>query len=256
MGASTEKISTAGYFGRNPLSEMKPGSVPGPTCSPNSATFDSPCEPSIALCTSTGLADRDVCGSRSFRTTTYEMPCRARVSARPADGRPAAKSRCTESSARIVSGGVSGIESRTPHGLLPSTCSGSSWLDPHTCVANGAPGATSTLPGGEPELCSSSQAAVSCQYRGIASNAPGGVSRPVHASDVPVATATSTTIPTATRLSFSGCAKACTHSRRGADPGSGRPPSRWARPSTNGNRISGSSLCTLRSGVPPASRNV
>ena len=105
-------------------------------------------------------------------------------------------------------------------------------------------------PGGEPELCSSSQAAVWCQYGGIASNAPGGVSRPVHASEVPVANATSTTMPTATRLSFSGWAKACTHSRRGTLPGSGMRPSRWARPSTNGNRISGSSLCTLRSGVP------
>ena len=77
----------------------------------------------------------------------------------PADGRPAASSRCTESSARIVCGGVSGIESRTPHGLLPSTCSGSSWLVPHTWVANGAPGTTSTRPAGEPVLCSSSQSA-------------------------------------------------------------------------------------------------
>ena len=154
-------------------------------------------------------------GSRSLRTTTYEIPCRARVSASPADGRPAANNRCTESSARMVCGGVSGIESRTPHGLAPSTCSGSSWLDPHVCVANGAPGATSTRPGGDPVLCSSSQAAVWCQYGGIASNAPGGVSRPVHASELPAASATSTTMPTATRLSFSGCAKACSHSRRG-----------------------------------------
>ena len=46
----------------------------------------------------------------------------------------------------MVCGGVSGIESRTPHGLLPSTCSGSSWLVPHTWVANGAPGTTSTRP--------------------------------------------------------------------------------------------------------------
>ena len=38
----------------------------------------------------------------------------------------------------MVCGGVSGIESRTPHGLEPSTCSGSSWLLPHTWVANGA----------------------------------------------------------------------------------------------------------------------
>ncbi len=147
----------------------------------------------MARCTSSGRADRDVSGSRSLRTTTYEIPCRASVSARPADGRPAANSRCTESSARMVSGGVSGIESRTPHGLLPSTCSGSSWLLPHTWVANGAPGATSTRPRGR-VLCSSSQSAASCQYCGIASNAPGGVSRPVQASDVPAASATSTTI--------------------------------------------------------------
>ena len=234
---------------------MKPASVPGPTCSPNSATFDRPGEPLIARCTNTGRADRDVSGSRSLRTTTYEMPCRARVSASPADGRPAAISRCTESSARIVCGGVSGIESRTPHGLLPSTCSGSSWLVPHPCVANGAPGTTSTRPVGDPALCSSSQSAVWCQYGGIASNAPGGVSRPVHASEVPAANATSTTMPTATRLSFSGWAKACVHSRRGALPGSGMRPSRWARPSTSGSRITGSSLCTLRNGVPAASRN-
>ena len=75
----------------------------------------------------------------------------------------------------MVSGGVSGIESRTPHGLSPSTCSGSSWLFPHTWVANGAPGATSTRP--LSVLCSSSQSAVSCQYWGMALNAPGGVSR-------------------------------------------------------------------------------
>ncbi len=150
-----------------------------------------------------GRADRDVSGSRSLRTTTYEMPCRARVSASPAEGRPAANSRCTESSARIVSGGVSGMESRTPHGLLPRTCSGSSWLLPHTWVANGAPGTTSTRPGcrGVPVLFASSQSAVSCQYCGIASNAPGGVSRPVQASDVAAVRAVSTTMPTATRLS-------------------------------------------------------
>ena len=152
----------------------------------------------------------------------------------------------------MVSGGVSGIESRTPHGLPPSTCRGSSWLVPHTWVANGAPGATSTRP---PVLCSSSQAAVSCQYCGIASKAPGGVSRPVQASDVAAANATSTTIPTATRLSRSGWANACTHSRRGALPGNGIRPSRCARPSAIGSRSSGSSLCMLRSGVPPASRN-
>lgn len=66
------------------------------------------------------------------------MPWRARVSASPADGRPAANRRCTESSARMVCGGVSGMESRTPHGPSPSTCSGSSWLVPHTCGERGA----------------------------------------------------------------------------------------------------------------------
>ena len=106
-----------------------------------------PASPSMARCTRIGRAERDVSGSRSLRTTTYEMPWRARVSARPAEGRPAANRRCTESSARMVCGGVSGIESRTPHGLPPSTCSGSSWLVPHTWVANGAPGTTSTRPG-------------------------------------------------------------------------------------------------------------
>ena len=105
----------------------------------------------------------------------------------------------------MVCGGVSGMESRTPHGLSPSTCSGSSWLVPHSWVANGAPGTTSTRPGvGTPVLCSESQSAASCQYRGIALNVPGGVIRPVHASDVPAISAVSTTIPTATRLSRSG----------------------------------------------------
>ena len=104
-----------------------------------------------------------------------------------------------------MAGGVSGTESRTPHGLSPSTCSGSSWLVPHTWVANGDPGTTSTRPGVGPRaLFSVSQSAVSCQYWGIALNVPGGVSRPVHASDVLTASATSTTIPTATRLSCSG----------------------------------------------------
>ena len=137
---------------------MKPFSVPGPTGSPNCATFVKPGEPSTTRCTSSGRADRDVSGSRSLRTARYEMPWRARVSARPADGLPAANSRWTESRARIVADGVRGIESRTPHGLPPSTCSGSSWLLPHTWVANGAPGTTSTRPcsPGGPS-CSSSQ---------------------------------------------------------------------------------------------------
>ena len=60
-------------------------------------------------------------------------------------------------------------------------------------------------------LCSSSQSAVSCQYCGIASNAPGGVSRPVQASEVAAASATSTTRPTAIRLSRSGWANASRH---------------------------------------------
>ncbi len=231
---------------------MNPASVPGPTGSPNCATFSRPGEPSMARCTSTGRADRDVSGSRSLRTTTYEMPCRARVSASPADGRPAANRRCTESRARMVSGGVSGIESRTPQALSPSTCSGSSWLLPHTWVANGAPGATRTRP---PSLCSSSQSAVSCQYCGIASNAPGGVSRPVQASEVAAVSATSTTMPTATRLSRSGWANAFIHTSRGALPGNGMRLNRCARPNAIGSRSSGSSLCMFRSGVPAASRN-
>ena len=47
----------------------------------------------------------------------------------------------------MVCGGVSGMESRTPHGDSPSTCSGSSRVLPQTWVANGAPGTTSTRPG-------------------------------------------------------------------------------------------------------------
>ena len=166
----------------------------------------------MARCTRMGRAERDVSGSRSLRSTTYEMPWRARVSARPTEGRPAANRRCTESSARMVCGGVSGMESRTPHGLLPSTCSGSSWLVPHTWVANGAPGTTSTRPGaGVPVLCSLSQSAASCQYCGIALNVPGGVSRPVHASEVLTISAVRTTTVTATRLSRSGWANARSH---------------------------------------------
>ncbi len=109
----------------------------------------------------------------------------------------------------MVCGGVNGMESRTPQGLLPSTWSGSSWLVPHVCVANGAPGATSTRPGGglpvpDPELCSLSQSAASCQYCGIAPNVPGGVSRALHASEVLTVSAVSTTTVAATRLSRSG----------------------------------------------------
>ncbi len=156
----------------------------------------------------------------------------------------------------MVCGGVNGIESRTPHGLAPSTCSGSSWLVPHTWVANGAPGATSTRPGvEEPVLCWVSQSAVCCQYGGIAVNVPGGVSRPVQASDVLTISAVSTTTAVATRLSRSGCAKAPSHNDFGALPGSGIRPSSCATPSTIGILITEPSLCTLRSGAPPASRN-
>ncbi|VAZ70944.1 hypothetical protein LAUMK15_00554 [Mycobacterium persicum] len=210
----------------------------------------------MARCTRIGRAERDVSGSRSLRSTRYEMPWRARVSARPAEGRPAANKRCTESSARMVCGGVRGMESRTPHGLLPSTCSGSSWLVPQTWVANGAPGTTSTRPGvGVPVLCALSQSAASCQYRGIAVKVPGGVSRAVQASEVLTAIAVSTTIPTATRLSRSGCATARSHCDLGTLPGSGIRPSNPAMPKTSGSRITGPTLCTLRSGVPPASKN-
>ena len=155
----------------------------------------------------------------------------------------------------MVCGGVSGMESRTPHGLSPSTCSGSSWLVPHSWVANGAPGTTSTRPGvGAPVLWAESQSAVSCQYCGIAVKVPGGVIRPLQASDVAAVSAVKATIPAATRLSRSGWAKAFSHNAFGALPGKGTRPSSWARPNTTGIRISDSSLWTLRSGAPPASR--
>ena len=89
----------------------------------------------------------------------------------------------------------------------------------------------------------------------MARNAPGGVSLPVQANDVATSSAVSTTIPAAIRLSFSGCATACTQTSRETLPGSGIRPSRWAMPSTTGIRITGSSLCTLRNGAPAASRN-
>ena len=69
------------------------------------------------------------------------------------------------------------------------------------------------------------------------------------------ASAASTTMPTATRLSFSGWAKARIHTGRGTLPGSGILLSRCATPRTSGMRITGSSLWTLRSGAPAASRN-
>ena len=128
---------------------------------------------------------------------------------------------------------------------------------PQTWVANGAPGATRTRPGvGLPVLCSVSQSAASCQYFGMPVKAPGGVSRPVHASDVEAASAASTTIATATRLSASGWANARIHTRRGTLPGNGTRLSRCASPSTIGIRTTGSSLCTLRNGAPAPSRNV
>ena len=82
-----------------------------------------------------------------------------------------------------------------------------------------------------------------------------GSEPPVHASEVAAVTATSTTMPTATRLSRSGWANASRHTARGALPGSGMRPSRCARPNVIGSRSSGSSLWMLRSGVPSASRN-
>ncbi len=151
------------------------------------------------------------------------------------------------------------MESRTPHGPVPSTCSGSSWLVPHAWVANGAPGTTSTRPGGGTPvlsgLCSLSQSAASCQYRGIALNVPGGASRPVQASEVLTMSAIRTTTPAATRLSRSGWANARSHTGAGALPGSGIRPSSAAMPSTTGIRITDPSLCTLRTGAPAASRN-
>ena len=231
---------------------MNPSSVPGPTGSPNCATFSRPGEPSMARCTSSGRADRDVSGSRSLRTTTYEIPCRARVSASPADGRPAANRRCTESRARMVSGGVSGIESRTPHALSPSTCSGSSWLLPHTWVANGAPGATSTRPpvvvfvepvgGVVPVL----RDRVERARRGEPAR-PGQRGRRGQRDQHDDADRHP--------LVAFGMGERIRHTARGALPGSGMRPSRCASPSASGSRSSGSSLWMLRSGVPPASRN-
>gem|GEM_PF-6844782 len=78
--------------------------------------------------------------------------------------------------------------------------------------------------------------------------------RPVQASDVAAISAVSTTMPTATRLSRSGWATAFSHSRFGLLPGKGTRPSSCARPNTTGMRINDSSLCTLRSGAPPASK--
>ncbi len=185
------------------------------------------------------------------------MPCLIKVSARPADGRPAANRRCTESSARMVCGGVSGIESRTPHGPTSRTCSGSSWLLPQVWVANGAPGATSTRPGvGPPPLWSRSQAAASRQYCGSAVNVPGGVSRPVQASEVETISAVRTTRATAADLWCSGWTNARRHTGAGALPGSGMRPSRWVSPKTTGIRSTDSSLCRLRSGAPAPSRKV
>ncbi|CFS34918.1 Uncharacterised protein [Mycobacterium tuberculosis] len=156
----------------------------------------------------------------------------------------------------MVCGGVSGMESRTPHGPSPSTCSGSSWLVPHTWVANGAPGTTSTRPGvGVAAWCVRSQSAASCQYWGSAPNVPGGATRPVHASEVLTISAVRATTATATRLSRSGCANARSHAGLGALPGSGTRLSSCAKPSTRGSRITGPTLCTLRRGVPAASRN-
>ena len=95
------------------------------TCSPSalpSSTAASPVPP-LAPSTSSGRAERESCGSRSLRTTTKEMPCRARVSDSPADGRPAAIRRCTRlgpthrppwSSTRATSSGPPGDRNPWP----------------------------------------------------------------------------------------------------------------------------------------------
>ena len=88
----------------------------------------------------------------------------------------------------------------------------------------------------------------------MAANAPDGVRRPVQAIEVATSSAVSTTTPTATRRSSSGWATDRNHTGRGALPGSGIRPSRWAIPRTRGMRITGSNLWTLRSGAPAASR--
>ena len=129
---STAKIWMAGMSGRNPLSRTTPLADGGPTRGPNVATRRRPGEPVSVCWASRGRADRDVSGSRSARRTTKSMPWPARVAARPGEGRPAAMSRCTESMARMAPGGVSGMASRTAHGVVESGWSGSSRVSPQS----------------------------------------------------------------------------------------------------------------------------
>ena len=232
---------------------MNPASVPGPTGSPNCATFARPGEPSMARCTSSGRADRDVSGSRSLRTTTYEMPCRARVSARPADGRPAANSRCTESRARMVSGGVSGIESRTPHGLLPEHLQrfvvaaaphlgGERRAGRHQHAAAGVVVFVEPVGGVVPVLRDRVEGARRGEPAGPGQRRGRGQRHQHHDAD-------------RHPLVAFGVGERVHPHARGALPGNGIRPSRCASPSASGSRSSGSSLCMLRSGVPAASRN-
>ncbi|SKT44056.1 Uncharacterised protein [Mycobacteroides abscessus subsp. abscessus] len=88
----------------------------------------------------------------------------------------------------------------------------------------------------------------------MASKPPRGTRRPVQASDVLAASATRSTIAKATARLRSGRASAESHCRTGTLAGSGIRDNACARPRINGSRISGSNLCTLRSGVPPSSR--
>ena len=218
-----------GSAGRSPLSVMNPASVPGPTGSPNCATFVSPGEPSTTRCTSSGRADREalrveVVAHDEIRNTLPDKGI----------GEPRRRSARGEQPLHRVEG-ADGLRRGQRDRVAHAPRAGAEHLQ--RFVVTGAPHLRRERRAGHHQhaaaagwSCSSSQSAASCQYCGIAVNVPGGVSRPVHASDVATVSATRTTAPTATRLSRSGCASACSHSRRGTLPGSGIRPSRCARP--------------------------
>ena len=211
----------------------------------------------MARCTSSGRADRDVSGSRSLRTTTYEIPCRASVSARPADGRPAANSRCTESSARMVCRrGQRDRVAHTPRAVAQHLQGLVVAVAPHLGRERRARRPPARGPASGPVLCSSSQSAACVPVlrdRREGARA-GSADRSTPATWPPPARrARRRRRPPVCRVR-GGRTPAPTRGR-GTLPGSGIRPSRCASPSTSGSRISGSSLCTLRSGVPSASRN-
>ena len=251
------KISTAGYRGRRSLSMTRPSTSPAPMSSPNSATCSNPATARRAWCTEHGRVDRDVSGSRSLRTTRYAMPWPSRVAASPptaARRRSAAAPSPSRGSRRA---GSAGPRRAPPTASTPAPASARRGSDPRPGCANGAPGTTQlrvglVVPG-----------VVLQPLRGLVPvlRAPPRTRRavracPVHASDVDRVRATSTSLVTATIGSRSGCANARApprgrHRSRAAAP----VPAGAPDPSTSGSRTSGSSLCTLRSGAPPESRN-